>query len=116
MIATLTGASFTRNPKYSRITNPMKISRIRMNLRSEEHTSELQSPCNLVCRLLLEKKKNKIGVASGDGDRFGGTDTDVSADVQLGLALVTIAAESLLCVYHTDVNMRRSVFVCILDA
>src|SRR2546426_1656645 len=30
-----------------------------MHLRSEEHTSELQSPCNLVCRLLLEKKKKK---------------------------------------------------------
>src|SRR5256885_2932900 len=29
----------------------------RMFERSEEHTSELQSPCNLVCRLLLEKKK-----------------------------------------------------------
>src|SRR5256885_13010663 len=29
-------------------------------LRSEEHTSELQSPCNLVCRLLLEKKKNDV--------------------------------------------------------
>src|SRR5256885_10792973 len=29
-------------------------------LRSEEHTSELQSPCNLVCRLLLEKKKNAL--------------------------------------------------------
>src|SRR2546426_6591583 len=29
------------------------------NIRSEEHTSELQSPCNLVCRLLLEKKKKK---------------------------------------------------------
>src|SRR5688500_19418913 len=29
--------------------------------RSEEHTSELQSPCNLVCRLLLEKKKNDCG-------------------------------------------------------
>src|SRR5205807_10017999 len=28
--------------------------------RSEEHTSELQSPCNLVCRLLLEKKKINI--------------------------------------------------------
>src|SRR2546426_5695871 len=28
--------------------------------RSEEHTSELQSPCNLVCRLLLEKKKSKL--------------------------------------------------------
>src|SRR5256885_6773888 len=30
----------------------------RHRFRSEEHTSELQSPCNLVCRLLLEKKKN----------------------------------------------------------
>src|SRR2546426_6681657 len=29
-------------------------------VRSEEHTSELQSPCNLVCRLLLEKKKTQI--------------------------------------------------------
>src|SRR2546426_4119214 len=28
-------------------------------VRSEEHTSELQSPCNLVCRLLLEKKKTR---------------------------------------------------------
>src|ERR1039457_1960494 len=28
--------------------------------RSEEHTSELQSPCNLVCRLLLEKKKKRM--------------------------------------------------------
>src|SRR2546426_5212060 len=30
--------------------------------RSEEHTSELQSPCNLVCRLLLEKKKKKAKI------------------------------------------------------
>src|SRR5256885_12809970 len=36
-----------------------KILRNRINYRSEEHTSELQSPCNLVCRLLLEKKKKK---------------------------------------------------------
>src|SRR5256885_4225844 len=35
--------------------------------RSEEHTSELQSPCNLVCRLLLEKKKkNKYLTVSTD--------------------------------------------------
>src|SRR5256885_5120302 len=33
------------------------VSRTPFSLRSEEHTSELQSPCNLVCRLLLEKKK-----------------------------------------------------------
>src|ERR1039457_1845661 len=31
----------------------------RFEMRSEEHTSELQSPCNLVCRLLLEKKQKK---------------------------------------------------------
>src|SRR5256885_2588826 len=31
--------------------------------RSEEHTSELQSPCNLVCRLLLEKKNNPASAA-----------------------------------------------------
>src|SRR5256885_16716211 len=30
---------------------------VALHWRSEEHTSELQSPCNLVCRLLLEKKK-----------------------------------------------------------
>src|SRR2546426_8658868 len=34
--------------------------------RSEEHTSELQSPCNLVCRLLLEKKKKKKRAGSVD--------------------------------------------------
>src|SRR5256885_7018060 len=32
--------------------------------RSEEHTSELQSPCNLVCRLLLEKKKTRMTISS----------------------------------------------------
>src|SRR2546426_3969309 len=35
-------------------------------LRSEEHTSELQSPCNLVCRLLLEKKKNIEQLATAE--------------------------------------------------
>src|SRR5256885_13322153 len=37
--------------------NRRHISRGQPDSRSEEHTSELQSPCNLVCRLLLEKKK-----------------------------------------------------------
>src|SRR2546426_8599346 len=35
--------------------------------RSEEHTSELQSPCNLVCRLLLEKKKKTVNVPESVG-------------------------------------------------
>src|SRR5256885_12673246 len=37
--------------------------------RSEEHTSELQSPCNLVCRLLLEKKKTTTARRNGGAAR-----------------------------------------------
>src|SRR2546426_12033785 len=40
-----------------RTSRPQARSRAAVARRSEEHTSELQSPCNLVCRLLLEKKK-----------------------------------------------------------
>src|SRR5256885_7255229 len=44
--------------------SPVSVTTTGNWLRSEEHTSELQSPCNLVCRLLLEKKKtNAIDVA-----------------------------------------------------
>src|SRR5256885_9760180 len=39
-------------------------------VRSEEHTSELQSPCNLVCRLLLEKKKQQTATQSDPTRRF----------------------------------------------
>src|SRR5256885_2684959 len=39
-----------------------------MSARSEEHTSELQSPCNLVCRLLLEKKKATDPVLGASAD------------------------------------------------
>src|SRR5256885_7230931 len=38
--------------------------------RSEEHTSELQSPCNLVCRLLLEKKKRPQPTAARTPSRL----------------------------------------------
>src|SRR3989454_8634993 len=37
-----------------------RLAPYRDSSRSEEHTSELQSPCNLVCRLLLEKKKKEL--------------------------------------------------------
>src|SRR2546426_3254674 len=39
---------------------------VRRGVRSEEHTSELQSPCNLVCRLLLEKKKKTVVRTAND--------------------------------------------------
>src|SRR5256885_7587769 len=45
---------FSRAPGHYKTLLPV---RRRPRPRSEEHTSELQSPCNLVCRLLLEKKK-----------------------------------------------------------
>src|SRR5256885_10629041 len=38
--------------------------------RSEEHTSELQSPCNLVCRLLLEKKKQSVTIVGRIPESF----------------------------------------------
>src|SRR5256885_11949527 len=45
-----------RTPRLRARGRARRARRIRSR-RSEEHTSELQSPCNLVCRLLLEKKK-----------------------------------------------------------
>src|SRR5256885_11673557 len=47
--------------------------------RSEEHTSELQSPCNLVCRLLLEKKKKKQDEISCRARRQTGSPSACSA-------------------------------------
>src|SRR5256885_11061373 len=40
------------------VDEPLVVTQVEIGLRSEEHTSELQSPCNLVCRLLLEKTKS----------------------------------------------------------
>src|SRR2546426_5155493 len=48
--------------------------------RSEEHTSELQSPCNLVCRLLLEKKKNKLRSPSTPAQQLAENDAHPDAD------------------------------------
>src|SRR5256886_6267689 len=57
----LTGGTFelvfdVYNPNEYRI----RSTRLEVDARSEEHTSELQSQSNLVCRLLLEKKNNNI--------------------------------------------------------
>src|SRR5690348_17727892 len=51
----LSPRSSARHPSSSRLECAQKS----RTSRSEEHTSELQSPVHLVCRLLLEKKKNK---------------------------------------------------------
>src|SRR5256885_5663970 len=56
-------AHFREAGRTSRLEGPRRdlsfvVLHVEIHPRSEEHTSELQSPCNLVCRLLLEKKKN----------------------------------------------------------
>src|SRR5258708_21829181 len=52
--------SYTEQMASRSLTAGSKVRRQRFRCRSEEHTSELQSPDHLVCRLLLEKKKNNI--------------------------------------------------------
>src|SRR5256885_9733587 len=49
----------SQDPLPCRICHFCRVSALSLPARSEEHTSELQSPCNLVCRLLLEKKKKR---------------------------------------------------------
>src|SRR5205807_10626352 len=56
MEMTFTKEQVFESCKQVMVANKMNEGYLRP-IRSEEHTSELQSPCNLVCRLLLEKKK-----------------------------------------------------------
>src|SRR3989454_4668571 len=53
------GECTLRINRGGRLACMTRVASARTKERSEEHTSELQSPCNLVCRLLLEKKKQK---------------------------------------------------------
>src|SRR6266446_5118734 len=54
------GAPARRAARGSQSNTSATADRAESRRRSEEHTSELQSPCNLVCRLLLEKKKQNL--------------------------------------------------------
>src|SRR5256885_12797112 len=56
---TATATATVQPAQTQRTSADTETPSVQHNIRSEEHTSELQSPCNLVCRLLLEKKKNK---------------------------------------------------------
>src|SRR5256885_12355319 len=49
-------------------------------VRSEEHTSELQSPCNLVCRLLLEKKKPQMRMTQTRRTKAVGPEAETTAE------------------------------------
>src|SRR5256885_11388112 len=58
-LAALAGPEFDRQYMANQVnTLQQAITLFESEVRSEEHTSELQSPCNLVCRLLLENKNS----------------------------------------------------------
>src|SRR5256885_3506357 len=63
VIAEAQGTKLADRAVYERFGHTGAVGQLRAlgfgDDRSEEHTSELQSPCNLVCRLLLEKKNNQ---------------------------------------------------------
>src|SRR2546426_6160374 len=86
-----TPAASKRNARHLRPRSPATIDpaetlEIRASCgRSEEHTSELQSPCNLVCRLLLEKKKEDHRQSQQQQRTYNGLDAAVA--VHLGLSL-----------------------------
>src|SRR5256885_2626757 len=57
MILSMSARNCARRVVFPNFSKPVSVvCFIAIPVRSEEHTSELQSPCNLVCRLLLEKK------------------------------------------------------------
>src|SRR5256885_3010768 len=88
-------------------TDPMKnhraVEALRIALglgsRSEEHTSELQSPCNLVCRLLLEKKKSTTVSRRGLArpSRPGWRERRQQQSVGTAYGRIVVAALSLAC-------------------
>src|ERR1022692_4946853 len=73
-------------------SNPLRRNIHKERLRSEEHTSEIQSPCNLVCRLLLEKKTNLVlglivsAAMSSASNVLSGTDEPLGRGSWAGLA------------------------------
>src|ERR1022692_5009497 len=60
----------SRNSRQALLTLPRPVTCCESWPRSEEHTSELQSPCNLVCRLLLEKKQTTIKTAPTHSNHY----------------------------------------------
>src|SRR2546427_1985294 len=77
--------------------------------RSEEHTSELQSQSNLVCRLLLEKKKKQAGLSMGPSMISGSTRKTLTSEPEITTVAVALSANatravptSLCTVYRCD--------------
>src|SRR5256885_5520412 len=81
--------------------------------RSEEHTSELQSPCNLVCRLLLEKKNSALQHLAAASAQTGikaaappGSLQQASGQVPNTVIQAPVAAPPYLALRHTSGTLR----------
>src|SRR2546426_4864300 len=77
--------------------------------RSEEHTSELQSPCNLVCRLLLEKKKKILERRAFLKDEpLSKLDANLRVQIRRDIQSLEYRLRIRQCYYtHDDLNARR---------
>src|SRR5256885_8801794 len=62
---------------------PLGVPSISTRARSEEHTSELQSPCNLVCRLLLETKPGRVHIVVIAQISHGGLQSRLQAGMEV---------------------------------
>src|SRR5256885_5605575 len=80
--------------------------RLAISARSEEHTSELQSPCNLVCRLLLEKKKKKYQIT-----RI----CHISYSTDFLIYLCEYIVQSLKWIFSEIVNVRKLLWVSLFN-
>src|SRR5256885_4245324 len=78
-------------------------------IRSEEHTSELQSPCNLVCRLLLEKKK-KFNTETSEGIL-----EQVLSAARAFSTIVLAAGRCWLVIHHAPVHSDPSLLARLLS-
>src|SRR2546430_4115338 len=97
--------SSTAAPQTSGVL-PTAISVMNPEVRSEEHTSELQSQSNLVCRLLLEKKKDKPHLPS----------TPPTRDICF-CRLWALASRHSFCIYIDDLKFTRTTtHNCVISA
>src|SRR5256885_2781760 len=85
-------------------------------IRSEEHTSELQSPCNLVCRLLLEKKNRCIPSSSREPKYFAGStcnsrsNPDFAASTLLWVAWKSLTTQPAQSSCSLTISVRTCLF------
>src|SRR5256885_9604593 len=100
---------YPSHPSHITYSTSSRIPEYTLPARSEEHTSELQSPCNLVCRLLLEKKKKVLIQHSAHAACIPSFSFELSQDtVPLGMATSLTPTAYILTVVPCAPPSRRT--------